>query len=83
MQYKRTTVLRDFQIMSKLGDGAYSSVYKVKRLEDSHIYALKKVKIGMMSSKDKENAINEVRILSSVKHPNVVAYKEAFIDNES
>lgn len=83
MQYKRTTVLRDFQIMSKLGDGAYSSVYKVKRLEDSQIYALKKVKIGMMSSKDKENAINEVRILSSVKHPNVVAYKEAFIDNES
>lgn len=83
MQYKRTTVLRDFQIMSKLGDGAYSSVYKVKRLEDSQIYALKKVKIGMMSNKDKENAINEVRILSSVKHPNVVAYKEAFIDNES
>lgn len=83
MQYKRTTVLRDFQIMSKLGDGAYSSVYKVKRLEDGLIYALKKVKIGMMSSKDKENAINEVRILSSVKHPNVVAYKEAFIDNES
>lgn len=69
--------------MSKLGDGAYSSVYKVKRLEDSQIYALKKVKIGMMSNKDKENAINEVRILSSVKHPNVVAYKEAFIDNES
>ena len=83
MQYTRTTKLRDFQIMSKLGDGAYSSVYKVKRLEDQEIYALKKVKIGMMSSKDKENAINEVRILANVKHPKVVAYKEAFIDNET
>jgi hypothetical protein len=27
------------------GDGSYSSVYKVKRLEDGLIYALKKVKI--------------------------------------
>ena len=32
--------------MMKLGDGAYSSVYKVKRIEDGQIYALKKVKIG-------------------------------------
>ena len=82
MHYKRTCV-RDFQILSKLGDGAYSSVYKVRRLEDGCIYALKKVKIGMMSTKDKENAINEVYILSNIKHPNVVSYKEAFIDNET
>ena len=52
-------------------------------MEDGIIYALKKVKIGIMSSKDKENAINEVRILSSINHPNVVDYKEAFIDNET
>jgi len=82
-QYKKQTVLRDFQILAKLGDGAYSSVYKVRRIEDGQIYALKKVKIGLMSNKDKENAINEVRILSSINHPNVVAYKEAFIDNET
>jgi len=37
--------LEQFQIIAKLGDGSYSSVYKVKRLEDGHIYALKKVKI--------------------------------------
>ena len=35
-----------------------------------------------MSYKDKENAINEVRILASIEHPNVVQYKEAFIDTE-
>lgn len=26
--------LKDFQIVSKLGEGAYSTVYKVIRLED-------------------------------------------------
>jgi NIMA (never in mitosis gene a)-related kinase 1/4/5 len=28
------------------------------------------------------NALNEVRILASVTHKNVIAYKEAFYDNE-
>ena len=76
------TTLRDFQILQKLGDGAYSSVFKVRRLEDDCIYALKKVKYSSMSHKDKENAINEVRILSIINHPNVVQYKEAFIDDD-
>lgn len=65
------------------GDGSYSSVYKVKRLEDSHIYALKKVKIQNLSDREKENALNEVRILASVKNPFVAAYKQAFFDEPS
>ena len=33
-----------FIILDKIGEGSYSSVYKVKRKEDGIIYALKKVK---------------------------------------
>lgn len=33
-----------------------------------------------LSDKEKENALNEVRILASIKNQNVVSYKEAFID---
>jgi len=66
-----------------IGDGAYSNVYKVRRLEDNIEYALKKVKLDHLSEKERENAINEVRILASVKHPNVIQYKEAFIDEKS
>lgn len=65
------------------GDGAYSSVYKVRRMEDDEIYALKKVKLLNLSEKEKENALNEVRILASINHPNVIAYKEAFLDEPS
>jgi len=75
--------LNDFIIESLLGDGAYSTVYRVKRHNDSGTYGLKKVKIGNLSEKEKNNALNEVRILASVKHPNVIAYKEAFIDEDS
>jgi len=49
-----------------IGDGAYSSVYKVKRQDDELHYALKKVKMLNLSDKEKENALNEVRILASI-----------------
>ena len=69
-----------FEILEKLGDGAYSVVYKVRRKEDSKIYALKKVRLQNLSEKEKENSLNEVRILASVKSTFVISYKEAFID---
>jgi len=42
-------------------------VYKVKRRTDGKEYALKKVKLLNLSSKEKENALNEVRILASIR----------------
>ena len=72
--------MNDFTIISKLGEGAYSVVYKVKRLVDGNIYALKKVKLLNLSEKEKLNALNEVRILASVKSNYVISYKEAFFD---
>ena len=72
----------DFQIISKLGEGAYSTVFKVMRTVDGKTYALKKVKLLNLSDKEKENALNEVRILASVKSNYVVSYKEAFFDEK-
>jgi NIMA (never in mitosis gene a)-related kinase len=58
-------------------------VYKVIRLADKKEYALKKVKLLNLSEKEKENALNEVRILASVKSKYIINYKEAFWDNEA
>ena len=74
--------MNDFQIISKLGEGAYSTVFKVRRNVDNKIYALKKVKLLNLSEKEKENSLNEVRILASVKSNFVVSYKEAFFDEK-
>ena len=50
--------IRDFIPLSKLGEGTYSRVYKVRRNTDQQIYALKKVKMNQLSTKEKENALN-------------------------
>ena len=74
--------MNDFQITSKLGEGAYSIVYKVRRLIDGNIYALKKVKLINLSEKERKNALNEVRLLASIKSKLVISYKEAFFDEK-
>jgi len=72
--------MENFNIIKKIGEGAYSTVYIVRRNEDDQLYALKKVKIQSLSLKEKQNALNEVRILASIKSPFVIGYKESFID---
>lgn len=39
--------------------------------------------MGKLSSKEKENALNEVRILASIQDESIVGYKEAFFDDET
>jgi NIMA (never in mitosis gene a)-related kinase 1/4/5 len=75
--------LNDFEIISKLGEGSYSSVFKVKRLSDNSLYALKKVHLPSLKSKEKSNALTEVRILASISHPHIISYKHAFFDDPS
>jgi len=78
-----STSLADFKQFTLLGEGAYSVVYRVLRLADQGLYALKKVKLPSLTDKEKLNALNEIRLLASVRHENVIDYKEAFFDDNS
>ena len=37
--------------------------------------------MGKLSAKEKENALNEIRILASVEHDTIIGYKEAFFED--
>jgi len=49
---------------------------------DHQIYALKKVIMTKLKQKEKENSLNEIRILASINHQNIISYKDAFYDSE-
>ena len=78
----KETSKKDFKIEKELGKGSFGSVYLVRRKRDNKIYALKTVIMAKLSKKEQENSVNEVRILASVNHPNVIGYKEAFWDDD-
>ena len=74
--------ISDFEKVKELGKGSFGSVYLVRRKEDHKIYALKSVYLQKLNKKEQQNSVNEVRILASVNHPNVIGYKEAFWDEK-
>lgn len=40
-----TSSLKSFAVIEKLGEGSFASVYKVQRIDDQKLYAMKKVRI--------------------------------------
>ena len=75
--------MNDFEIGKILGKGSFGQVCLVKRKIDDKIYAMKQVKIQQLSEKAKENTLNEIRILASLSHKNIIGYKDAFFDENS
>ena len=75
--------LEDFEFGRVLGKGVFGSVIIVKRKQDNEIYAMKRVKITGLSKRELENSFNEVRLLASLNHKNVIGYREAFYDKNS
>ena len=78
-----TTTLNDFTIERVIGKGSFGSVFLVKRKLDEKLYALKSVFLDKLNKKEQENSVNEVRLLASVSHPNVISYKESFFDEKN
>ncbi|PNH12872.1 Serine/threonine-protein kinase Nek1 [Tetrabaena socialis] len=71
---------RQFKVLKFVGKGSYGSVFLVQRLADGQTYALKEMDVRSMSQAEREDSANEIRLLASVSHPNVISYNEAFLD---
>jgi|ERR1711934_180928 len=71
---------RDFEKKKLLGKGSSGTVYHVKRISDKKSYALKEVSLSSLPARERDDAVNEVRLLASVSHPNIIKYYEAFVE---
>mmetsp|Transcript_909 Transcript_909/g.1359 ORF Transcript_909/g.1359 Transcript_909/m.1359 type:complete len:516 (+) Transcript_909:145-1692(+) len=72
--------VQNFKVLKLLGKGSYGKVYKVQRATDDQFYALKETDLGTMDHTERMDAVNEIRLLVSINHPNVIGYNEAFLN---
>ena len=49
-------------------------MYKVRRICDDEILAIKKVRLGGLKDKEIENSKNEADMLAELDHPNIISY---------
>ena len=54
--------------------------YKAKRRDDGKVYGIKEIAIKGLNQADREEAVNEIRLLASVKNEHIIRYHEAFVD---
>lgn len=77
------STLKDFEMLTRLGQGSFGTVHKVRRRADNNIYVMKLIPIGQMDSRGQQDSINEVNILASLNHPYIVKYYDSFIENKT
>ena len=83
LSFEHPTHIGPWQVLSQIGSGTYSQVYKVRKTESSPVYALKQIDICRFEQKEQDYILTEIRILSSIKHPNIIDYIESFVDFET
>jgi serine/threonine protein kinase len=61
-----------------LGKGSFGSAILIRRKSDGELLVVKEVNLSKMSSKEREEARNECKVLQSLRHPNIVRYIEHY-----
>ncbi|KAI4176870.1 MAG: hypothetical protein LQ343_000727 [Gyalolechia ehrenbergii] len=63
-----------YEALGVIGKGSFGIIRKVRRVADSHILCRKEISYIKMGQKEREQLHAEFSILSSLRHPNIVAY---------
>ncbi|EXJ66518.1 CAMK/CAMK1/CAMK1-RCK protein kinase [Cladophialophora psammophila CBS 110553] len=64
--------LERFILVEKMGDGAFSNVYKARDTQTGDEVAIKVVRKFEMNSNQRANILKEVQIMRQLDHPNIV-----------
>lgn len=72
--------LDHYTIGKVIGKGSYGEVNLVKHRKDKKQYVMKKVDLSKASVRERKAAEQEAKLLSQLRHPNIVSYRESFQD---
>ncbi|KAI8049787.1 kinase-like domain-containing protein [Gilbertella persicaria] len=64
--------LENYQLKNKLGDGAFSKVYKALKLDTNEKVAIKIVSKHELSNQQKASVLKEAQIMKTLDHPSII-----------
>ena len=72
-----------YEQIKLLGEGSFGKAYLVESIETKTLYVIKTIELGAMSEEDKQEAITESRIHEKLNHPNIIKFKEVFLEKKT
>uniref|UniRef100_A0A8C4UZ25 Serine/threonine-protein kinase Nek4 n=1 Tax=Falco tinnunculus TaxID=100819 RepID=A0A8C4UZ25_FALTI len=70
--------LAAYCFLRAVGKGSYGEVSLVRHQQDSKQYVIKKLNLKNASVRERKAAEQEAQLLSQLKHPNIVTYRESW-----
>ncbi|OHS97014.1 AGC family protein kinase [Tritrichomonas foetus] len=74
--------MESFRVIKKIGQGGYGRAFLVESLEDKQLRVVKQVNLAKLNSKGMKNAIQEIKMMSEMKHFNIIRYRSHVIQKD-
>uniref|UniRef100_A0A8C9SHU7 Serine/threonine-protein kinase Nek4 n=1 Tax=Scleropages formosus TaxID=113540 RepID=A0A8C9SHU7_SCLFO len=71
-------MMEEYAFVRVVGKGSYGEVNLVKHRTDGKQYVIKKLNLRMSSKRERRAAEQEAQLLSQLRHPNIVTYRESW-----
>ena len=71
-----------YKIIDFLGEGSFGKAYLAQCDNDNNKYVIKQITLEGMTDEEKRETINEAVILKKLDHPNIIKFKEVFLQRK-
>lgn len=75
--------MEKYEKIKSIGRGAYGTVYLCRRISDGSLFIIKQIPVEDLSKEERQAAMTEVKVLSMLKHPNIIAYIDSFFEEKA
>ena len=73
--------MEKYEFREVIGSGNYGTCHLVMHRKERRPYVAKKIPVHKMAQRGE--ALAEAQLLSKLRHPNIIAYKESFLEEET
>ncbi|XP_078386087.1 uncharacterized protein LOC144668207 isoform X2 [Cetorhinus maximus] len=70
--------LAEFEKIHMVGKGAYGTAVLYRKKDDDSLVILKEINMHELNHIERQRAMNEVKVLSMLDHPNIINYYDSF-----
>lgn len=72
-----------YEDIRSLGRGSYATVRLVRRLDTGELLVIKRfhVPLGELSTRERTEIYQEIKLLAHLKHPNIVQFHSSFVEH--
>jgi NIMA (never in mitosis gene a)-related kinase len=71
-----------YKQLKLLGEGSFGKAFLVENLENRSLAVIKTIELTNMSEEEKQESIQEAKILENLNHPHIIRFREVFVEKK-